>query len=190
MTLMPLRRTKTFALMILVGFTTPLVSQQGFIDELRVLAETGDAEAQVTLGLAYSFGRGVPQDDVEAVQWYRLAANQGDADGQVNLGLMYADGRGVPEDDPEAVRWIRLAADQGNGDAQLWLGLMYANGEGVPEDDVTAHMWFDLATSRFTGIDREGVIKSRDQLATILTADQLAEAQRLAREWNAAHPRD
>ena len=144
---------------VLVTFSVPLASQQEFIDELRVLAE--DAEAQVTLGLAYSFGRGVPQDDVEAVRWYRLAADQGDAGGQVNLGLMYADGRGVPEDDPEAVRWIRLAADQGNGDAQLWLGLMYANGEGVPEDDVTAHMWFDLAASRFTGIDREGVVKSR-----------------------------
>ncbi|HIC58448.1 MAG TPA: sel1 repeat family protein [Acidobacteria bacterium] len=172
---------------VLVTFSVPLASQQEFIDELRVLAEAKDAEAQVTLGLAYSFGRGVPQDDVEAVRWYRLAADQGDADGQVNLGLMYADGRGVPEDDPEAVRWIRLAADQGNGDAQLWLGLMYANGEGVPEDDVTAHMWFDLAASRFTGIDREGVVKSRDQLAAALTADQLAEAQRLAREWEAGH---
>ena len=136
---------------VLVTFSVPLASQQEFIDELRV------------------------------------AADQGDADGQVNLGLMYADGRGVPEDDPEAVRWIRLAADQGNGDAQLWLGLMYANGEGVPEDDVTAHMWFDLAASRFTGIDREGVVKSRDQLAAALTADQLAEAQRLAREWEAGH---
>ena len=140
---------------VLVAFSVPLASQQQeFMDELRALAEAGDAEAQVTLGLAYSFGRGVPQDDVEAVRWYRLAADHGDADGQVNLGLMYADGR------------------------------------GVPEDDVTAHMWFDLAASRFTGIDREGVLKSRDQLAATLTADQLAEAKRLAREWDEAHPRD
>ena len=190
MTLMPQRWTMVFGAVVLVAFSVPLVSQQEFIDELRMLAEAGDAEAQVTLGLAYSFGRGVPQDDVTAVQWYRLAAAQGDADGQVNLGLMYADGRGVQEDDPEAVRWIRLAADQGNRDAQLWLGLMYANGEGVPEDDVTAHMWFDLAASRFTGIDREGVVKSRDQLAATLTADQLAEAKRRAREWDEAHPRD
>ena len=174
---------------LLVTFSVPLASQQEFIDELRALAEAKDTEAQVTLGLAYSFGRGVPQDDVEAVRWYRLAADQGDADGQVNLGLMYADGRGVPEDDPEAVRWIQLAAEQGNGDAQLWLGLMYANGEGVPADEVTAHMWFDLAASRFVGIDREGVVKSRDQLAVTLTADQLAEAQRLAREWEADHAR-
>ncbi len=174
---------------LLMTFSVSLATQQEFIDELRALAEAGDAEAQVTLGLAYSFGRGVPQDDVEAVRWYRLAADQGDAGGQVNVGLMYADGRGVPEDDPEAVRWIQLAADQGNGDAQLWLGLMYANGEGVPADDLTAHMWFDLAASRFTGIDREGVVKSRDQLAVTLTADQLAEARRLVREWEADHAR-
>ena len=190
MTLMPQRWTMVFWAVVLVTFSVPLVSQQEFIDELRVLAEAGDTEAQVTLGLAYSFGRGVPQDDVKAVQWYRLAAAQGDADGQVNLGLMYADGRGVQEDDPEAIRWIRLAADQGNRDAQLWLGLMYANGEGVPADDVTAHMWFDLAASRFTGIDREGVVKSRDQLAATLPADQLAEAKRRAREWDEAHPRE
>ena len=102
---------------LLMTFSVSLATQQEFLDELRALAEAGDAEAQVTLGLAYSFGRGVPQDDVEAVRWYRLAADQGDAGGQVNVGLMYADGRGVPEDDLEAVRWIRKAADQGAGDA-------------------------------------------------------------------------
>ena len=174
---------------LLMTFSVSPATQQEFLDELRALAEAGDAEAQVTLGLAYSFGRGVPQDDVEAVRWYRLAADQGDAGGQVNVGLMYADGRGVPEDDMEAVRWIRMAADQGDGDALLWLGLMYANGEGVAEDDVTAHMWFNLAASRFAGIDREGVVRSRDELAAGLTADQLAEAQRLAREWEAEHAR-
>ena len=174
---------------VLVTFSVPLASQQEFIDALRVLAETEDAEAQVTLGLAYSFGRGVPQDDVEAVRWYRLAADQGDAGGQVNLGLMYADGRGVPEDDPEAVRWIRLAADQGNGDAQLWLGLMYANGEGVPEDDVTAHMWFDLAASQSTGANQNQAIQYRDIIAERLNSDQITEAQRLACEWDEAHPR-
>ena len=56
---------------------------------------------------------GVPQDDTEAVQWYRLAAEQGYAKAQFNLGLMYAKGRGGPQDDTEAVRWYRLAAEQG-----------------------------------------------------------------------------
>jgi len=45
-------------------------------------------------GYAYANGQGVPQDDVEAVAWYRQAAEQGYADAQFNLGVMYADGEG------------------------------------------------------------------------------------------------
>ena len=35
-------------------------------------------------------GKGVPKDDAEAVQWYRLAAEQGHAFAQLSLGFMYA----------------------------------------------------------------------------------------------------
>jgi hypothetical protein len=40
-------------------------------------------------------GEGVPQDDLEAMRFYRLTAGQGDADGQVSLGVMYVKGEGV-----------------------------------------------------------------------------------------------
>ena len=96
----------------------------------------------------YSAGFGVPQDDAEAVRWYRLAAEQGDASGQYTLGGRYADGRGVLKDDAEAVRWYRLAADQGSALAQFELGIMYANGEGVLKDDEEAVRWFRLAAER------------------------------------------
>ena len=99
-------------------------------DALRARAEAGDVEAQFVLGSMYEFGRGVPEDDVEAVRWYRLAADQGDADAQYRLGVNYDDGEGVPEDDVEAVRWFRLAAAQGVAAAQTTLGVMYATGEG------------------------------------------------------------
>ena len=91
-------------------------------------AETGHAPDQYTLGVMYSRGEGVPEDDAEAVRWYRLAAEQGHASAQNNLGLMYAEGNGVPEDDAEAVRWYRLAAEQGHASAQNNLGVMYDNG--------------------------------------------------------------
>ena len=58
------------------------------IDALRVLAEQRDAEAQFLLGVRYRDGTGVPQDDAEAVRWYRLAADQGLAGAQRNLGSM------------------------------------------------------------------------------------------------------
>ena len=100
------------------------------------------AEAQVGLGVRYQTGHGVPEDDVEAVRWFRLAAEQGLARGQTALGMMYANGEGVPEDDAEAVRWFRLAAEQGLAHGQYNLGVMYADGVGVPEDDVEAAHWY------------------------------------------------
>ena len=45
----------------------------------------------------YANGEGVPEDDAEAVRWYRLAAEQGYAMAQSFLGAMYANGEGVPE---------------------------------------------------------------------------------------------
>jgi TPR repeat protein len=60
------------------------------------LAEGGDVRAQNKLGLMYRNGWGVPQDDTEAVKWYRRAAEKGDASAQYSLGSMYEEGRGVP----------------------------------------------------------------------------------------------
>ena len=47
------------------------------IDALRARAEQGDGDAQVNLGVIYANGRSVPQDDAEALRWYRLAVDQG-----------------------------------------------------------------------------------------------------------------
>jgi len=97
---------------------------------------------------------------------------------------MYANGWGVPQDFAEAVKWYRLAANQGTAKAQAILGAMYADGQGVPQDYVQAHMWLNLAAAQ--GL--EGAGKARDDIAGIMTPSQIEEAQRLAREWLAAHP--
>ena len=160
------------------------------IDAMRRAADQGVALAQYNLGVSYETGRGVPQDDAEAVRWYRLAADQGDALAQSNLGLMYATGIGVPQDDAEAVRWYRLAADQGDAIAQYNLGFMYETGAGVPQDYVQAHTWYNLAASRLTGERRDNAVGGRDEVAGLMNSTQIAEAQRLASEWDAAHPRE
>jgi TPR repeat protein len=103
---------------------------------------------------------------------------------------MYRNGEGVPQDDAEAVRWYRLAADQGFARAQYSLGLLYENGEGVPQDYVQAHMWTNLAASRLTGGHRQHAVDGRDRAAGQMNPTQLAEAGRLAHEWDAAHPRE
>ena len=126
----------------------PLGSSASDIDSLRQAAEQGDAHAQNNLGAMYATGMGVPEDDLEAVKWYRMAAEQGDAYAQNNLGAMYANGMGVPEDDREAVKWYRMAAEQGLANAQFDLGVSYANGEGVPEDDLEAVKWYRMAAEQ------------------------------------------
>jgi hypothetical protein len=68
--------------------------------------------------------------------------------------------------------------------AQYNLGEMYGVGLGVPQDYAQAHMWFNLAASRAEyAATRDTAAKDRDELAAKMTPDQIAEAQRMAREW-------
>ncbi len=68
------------AVLAALAVGAPVQAQTPEIDALRVRAEAGDAEAQNNLALRYDFGQGVPEDDAEAVWWYRLAADQGHAE--------------------------------------------------------------------------------------------------------------
>jgi len=169
-------------------------------DALRVRAEAGDTEAQFSLGRTYEYGLDLPEDayllDAEAARWFRLAADQGHADAQYYLGDRCWTGRGVPQDAAEALRWYHLAADQGVAEAQYILGVEYWTGQNFPQDYVQAHMWHSLAAARSTaeedpwGEMRERAVRERDRVAGQMTPTQIAEAQRLAHEWDAAHPRE
>jgi TPR repeat protein len=75
--------------------------------------------------------------------------------------------------------WRPKAAEQGYDQAQTHLGLMYVSGQGVPQDYVIAHMWLNLAAA--SGDDTAA--KGRDLVAKYMTHAQIAEAQKLVREW-------
>ena len=124
---------------------------------IRARANKGVADAQNTLGIMYELGRGVPQSDTEAVNWYRKVAEQGYAYGQVNLGMMYANGRSVPQDDTEAIAWFRKAAEQGNASGQANLGVMYTNGRGVLENDTEAVTWYRKAAEQGNGMGQNNL---------------------------------
>jgi len=147
-------------------------------------AEQGHAFAQFILGVMYEKGWGVPQDHAQAVAWYRKAAEQGHASAQSNLGFMYEKGWGVPQDDVQAVHWYSKAAEQGHASAQFNLGLMYAKGEGVPQDYAQAYHWLNLAAAQ----GHEDARKAREALAGLMTPEQVAEAQRLSREFRPRSP--
>ena len=149
----------------------------------RKAAELGVTKAQFNLGVMYARGRGVALDYAESARWYRKAAEQGDVSAQFNLGVMYHQGQGVAQDYAEAIRWISKAAEQGDPNAQFNLGISYGQGQGVAQDYVKAHLWLNLAASQASGDNRRVFADSRDALARKMSPSQIAEAQRLAREW-------
>ena len=147
--------------------------------ELRKSAEAGDASAQYRLGLLYYEGRGVSENPLQAKEWFDMAAKQGHAGAQLHLGTMYLEGKGAPQSAQMALVWFSRAAEQEEGLAFAKLGGMYARGRGVLQDFVQAHMWYNLGAAH-------GDLKAaeaRDALAQQMTSTQIAEAQRLAREW-------
>jgi len=151
------------------------------------------------------------KDYQTAARLYRELAEQGDVDAQDNLGNMYYRGMGVPENYAEAAKWYRKAAEQGDASAQSSLGQMYVFGEGVPQDFVQGYKWLILAlaqddepcTDTSDSQDQEyqdamdylceqkrsadaKLRHMRRELLSLLrgkmTREQIAEAQRLARE--------
>jgi len=149
------------------------------LKELTPLAEQGNADAQVLLGLMYLRGLGVSKDPAVALKWYKAAADQGDAEGQSHLGSMYFMGLGVAKDTNEALKLWKLSADQGNGGAQVSLGLAYRNSLHVPRDLVQSYMWLHLAALGGDSL----AVRQRDDVQKFMTTDQIAKARALAAAW-------
>jgi TPR repeat protein len=80
-------------------------------------AEAGSPFAQNNLGIMYAQGEGVPENDVEAIKWFRLAAEQGHTGAQYSLGVMYAAGNGVSQSYIIAYAWWNIAAMSGHKNA-------------------------------------------------------------------------
>ncbi|MFY7760998.1 tetratricopeptide repeat protein [Aquidulcibacter sp.] len=139
----------------------------------------GDPNAQYKLGVMYYLGNGVPQDFATAAIWYRRAAEQGSPSGQRGLGGLYYVGQGMPQDYESAAMWYRRAAEQGDRSAQRSLGHLYYMGFGVPQDFVLAHKWSNLAAANGDPM----APGTRNLVAKKMSPGQIAEAQRLAREW-------
>ena len=124
-------------------------------EKVKELAELGNADAQRELGLMYSDGIGVPQDDVLALMWWRVAASQGHAGGQNGLGWAYLNGKGVKQDLALAVKWVKTAAEQGYAKSQMNMGLL-CMGKGISTNLEEAEKWFELAAAQgYPGAERK-----------------------------------
>ena len=156
----------------------------------RLAAEGGDGKGQLLLGVNLWHGNGVIQDYEEALFWFRKVVAQKNGAVAVayhNLGSAYRLGvGGVSKNQSEAVKWYRLAAEQGYPGSQMSLGIYYLLGEGVPKDNVFAYMWANLAAAQ----GQKGAEKLRDSIEKELSKKQLAEAQRMTRNWKPGSSKD
>jgi len=74
-------------------------------------------------------------------------------------------------------------ASSGNAEVLFELGLVYAAGREGEQDMVSAHKWFNLAA--YKGL--EAAKTRREEIAIDMSKEQIAQAQREAREWITTH---
>ncbi len=136
--------------------------------ELRPLAEKGDADAQVYLGMMYQSGFGVAKDDSKALKWYGLSAEQGNIAADFALWLIDEAKNGFDKgvdayykgDYETALNKFSPLAEQGDSSAQFFLGLLYNNGWGVAQDYKEAVKWYTLSAE-------QGVAEAQDNLGAM-----------------------
>jgi len=154
-------------------------------DEVQILKEElaqvrGDLELLEKPETVFAFGGmsfegdGVPQDYVEAANWFRIAAEKGHSGAQHNLGVMYENGQGVSKDPIEAAKWYRLAADQGHPGSQNNLGCFYETGQGVDQDYPQAINWYRKAAANgdvnaVTSLARLEIRMKRDEYSEMVS---------------------
>jgi TPR repeat protein len=123
--------------------------------------------------------------DLRAVERLRFAAIQGNVNAQLSLGSLYESGRGATTDFAEAAKWYQLPANQGDAVGQFKLGSMYENARGVKQNDAEALKWYRLAAD-LGNAEAKRILRA---LVKDTKPSQVTKAQRLAREWTAAHPK-
>jgi uncharacterized protein len=148
----------------------------------KTQAEQGNARSSFLLGRLYEMGQGVTKNQDEAEKWYKKSAKLGDSEAQWWLGLIYsAEGRYRA-----AEYYLRMAAESRDELSQYALGQMYSEGKGVIQDFAQAHMWFNLSAAQ----NYKPAKKAKDDIEKNMTQNQIAEAQKLAREWIKEHEKE
>lgn len=99
-----------------INWQTEQISPE--IQELRLAAQQGDAEAQFKLGKALvGYGKEIYPDEEEAIHWFHQAAEQGYIQAKYYLYLYL--------NNDEGIYWLRQLAEQGYAEAQLDLAHTY-----------------------------------------------------------------
>ena len=151
----------------------------------RSAADEGSARALSEIAGMYLLGKGVPQNNYEAIKWYRLAAERGDAWAQQMMGGFFLAGELLPPNYEEAAKWFLLAAMQGEAASQYRLAQMYFDGMGVSQNFMQAYFWSSLAAGHtiFPTTTWFEAKELRSKALRLLTPAEIAEMQRKASEF-------
>lgn len=119
------------------------------LDQLRELADKGDAAAQNALGLRYATGDGVRPDDHQAMNWYTKAAEQGYTPAQSKLGSAYYLGRDQPPNFSQAYFWMVLARANGDQTSKTLAPLVatHLTREQASSIELDANRWLQQRAS-------------------------------------------
>lgn len=144
-------------------------------------AEGGIAVAQYRLGSLYERGQGVKKDLTKAVNWYQRAADQGNVGAMHNLAVLMSEGVDGQPDPAKALQWFLAAGNYGVKDSEYNLGVIYARGIGTQRDMGESYKWFAIAAAQG---DKDAGAR-RDEVAAVLTPDQLSKARAVVSAWKA-----
>ena len=122
------------------------------LEQLKKLADWGDAEAQFKLAEKYMSGKGVKRDVIRGKELYEDAAENGYTAAYKKLGELYyngimdvyGDGQGFDRDYAKAAKWLEKAAENSGYDEELYLtlGLIYdEGGYGLEPDPEKTIKW-------------------------------------------------
>jgi len=151
---------------------------QEAVELVQPLAESGHVNAQYQMGLMYSWGAGVPQDEKLSEVWFTRAfqrllveAESGDGEAMADVGLMLDEGQGVARNVDAAMSWLQRGVELENASAIAYMGDMYFFGHGVPSSSTEALSWYrqsadlgnDYALTMLTRIEQSQ--KSADTCA-------------------------
>lgn len=155
----------------------------------KLAADQKNSAAMNAIGSFTEAGRaGIAQDYLLALDWYKKSGELGNAAGMSNAGRMYALGRGVAADGGEALRWLRRAAAANYYDAFQWIASVYEFGRGgVGKNTVLAYAWYGAVPANAAAPVVKNAAEGKERLAKVLTAGELQEAEKQAKQVAAAN---
>ncbi|MDB6071473.1 MAG: HCP-like protein, partial [Verrucomicrobiales bacterium] len=157
----------------LAGLTPSIEKAVGLCSQA---AFAGQPEAMQRMGEFYATGRGMPNDPVAAIGWFRLAADYDSLPACASLALAYLNGTGCRQNDSAALDFASRAAQGGLPRGYYLLGRIYEEGLGVPPDGILGMCFHLRALEKGIGESKTAVARLR----AALKPEATVQAEKLA----------